>query len=172
MKTCPTCRQCGRCPQVPAAEATAPKNFPYQTKPTIVVFRRWREGGEVVALFPYLPEVGGRCQSFMHVGQHAAADYALTIEATEPASAGESADVRALAAELIRAPYFYHLKPLRAEELVVEPGATAPLTGWQMCQFIAANSVDESTAESVWASHNPQQLVEAYTRLRRDPAAA
>lgn len=128
MKTCAVCRACGRCSQAPVAEVAAPKNFPYHTKPTIVVFRRWREGGEVVALFPFQPEAGGRCQSFMHVGQHAAADYARTLAATEPASAVESADVRELAAELIRAPYWYHLKPLHAEDIVMEPGATAPLT--------------------------------------------
>lgn len=147
-----------------------PANFPYNTKPTVVVFRRWRDSGEVVALFPCLPESQGRCSSFMHVGQHAAADYTGTLAATTPASAVTDADVRALAAELITAPYWYHLKPLLAEEFVVQPGARAPLTRWALCQYLAAHSVEPLTAEHYWDHFNNADLVERYHALLRDAA--
>lgn len=147
-----------------------PANFPYNTKPTVVVFRRWRDSGDVVALFPCLPEPQGRCSSFMHVGQHAAADYAATLEATTQASPLTDADVRELAAELIAAPYYYHLKPLHAVDIVVPVGARAPLTAWQLCQYIAAHSVDESTAESVWGAYTNAELVARYLALTREEA--
>ena len=44
---------------------------------TRVVFRRFKEG-EIIALFPYMPwnAHGNAVTSYMHTGQHAAADYA------------------------------------------------------------------------------------------------
>ena len=67
------------------------------TEKTVVVFRVWRKGGDVLALFPL--EDGGRglCMSYQHVGQHGAADYGLCIGRTRPATPAEYSD---LAAEL------------------------------------------------------------------------
>jgi hypothetical protein len=60
---------------------------------TIVVFRTWRDTGEVIALFPGLPEPGDMVSSYMHTGQHSAADYAGVVAATRPATEQEYEDL-------------------------------------------------------------------------------
>lgn len=80
-----------------------------QDEKTIVIFRRWRKNPRtIIALFPTVPDdyTGGYCGSFEHEGQHGGADYQGVIRATVPASAGESAELRA---ELMQAPYCYNL---------------------------------------------------------------
>lgn len=44
-----------------------------------VIFRTFRQGGDVIALFPKLPGTNDprTCESYMHVGQHAACSVAL-----------------------------------------------------------------------------------------------
>ena len=71
-----------------------------------VVFRRWRDGGGIVAVFPEVPATihGEYCLSYGHVGQHAAADYHAVVRHTRPATPPEYA---ALADELTR--HGYHL---------------------------------------------------------------
>lgn len=78
--------------------------------PDLVVFRKWRDGGDIIALFPEIPATihGEYCQSYGHVGQHAAADYHAVIEHTRPAAPQEYA---VLADELTRIGYL--LKPQR-----------------------------------------------------------
>lgn len=77
---------------------------------TAVVFRRWPtkrdgSGGDVLALFPMLPETRpGTCASYAHVGQHGTADYSACIRATKPAEL-EAEDVQALRRELERIGY-------------------------------------------------------------------
>jgi hypothetical protein len=76
---------------------------------TIVVFRKWRsrrDGYDIIALFPDIPESGGMCLSFEHTGQHGAADYSSVISRTYPAEPFEYA---ALKRELESAPYEYVL---------------------------------------------------------------
>ena len=53
---------------------------------TRMVFRRYPDG-QVIALFPDIPWSGrrGKITSYMHVGQHGAADYAGVIAVTRPA---------------------------------------------------------------------------------------
>ena len=65
---------------------------------TRVVFRRFKEG-DVIALFPCMPwnAHGNSITSYMHAGQHAAADYAGVIAGTSPATGEE---YRELLAEL------------------------------------------------------------------------
>jgi hypothetical protein len=62
------------------------ENLPKKAKPTIVNFKKFKESGEIIALFPYVPsDVHGRlCMSYMHVGQHggAALPPAGTVKAT------------------------------------------------------------------------------------------
>ena len=55
--------------------------------PIKVVFRRFKEGG-VIALFPYIPwnESENTITSYMHAGQHGAADYKGIISGTLPAT--------------------------------------------------------------------------------------
>jgi len=78
--------------------------------PVKVVFRRWRDGAGVIALFPELPADahGHYCDSYMHVGQHGGADYHGVVRHTTPATPDESAT---LAAELTR--IGYRLVPVR-----------------------------------------------------------
>lgn len=69
---------------------------------TPVVFRKYRDG-EIIALFPTLP--GGRpgeCMSYVHLGQHGAADYGHVIRSTFPARPDEYTDLQA---ELVRVGY-------------------------------------------------------------------
>ena len=53
---------------------------------TPTVFRVFPEG-DVIALFPTIPDGQyGQCCSYLHVGQHGAADYWHVISNTRPAS--------------------------------------------------------------------------------------
>ena len=62
---------------------------------TIVVFRKFKDG-EIIALFPDIPETyPGDCQSYLHVGQHGAANYAYLVRyITTPATPEEYADLQ------------------------------------------------------------------------------
>lgn len=42
---------------------------------TEVIFRKFK--GEIIALFPYIPEKYGECLSYMHVGQHGTASLSI-----------------------------------------------------------------------------------------------
>jgi hypothetical protein len=76
----------------------------------IVVFRKWKENGDVIALFPELPAdlYGEYCDAYEHVGQHGGADYFGVVQHTKPCSIEESAD---LATELRR--IGYRLRPVK-----------------------------------------------------------
>ena len=77
---------------------------------TFVVFRRWRDTGTLIALFPDQPaDYQGRfCDAYEHVGQHGGADYYGVIQVTSPVSAQDAAP---LAGELER--IGYRLKPIK-----------------------------------------------------------
>ena len=77
---------------------------------TLVVFRRWRDTGSIIALFPELPADydGWFCDAYEHVGQHGGADYYGVIAATTPVSFDDAAP---LADELTR--IGYHLLPIK-----------------------------------------------------------
>ena len=68
---------------------------------TLVIFRKWRDGGDIIALFPAEPsDINGYyCEAYEHVGQHGGADYFGIINATRPVSLEEAAP---LAEELTR----------------------------------------------------------------------
>lgn len=74
--------------------------------PVIVVFRKWRDNGDILALFPEIPHNDRLCTAYEHVGQHGGADYAGCIARTVPATPTEYA---ALRRELKSAPYHYKL---------------------------------------------------------------
>ncbi len=76
-----------------------------KTGTTAVIFRAFRKGGEVIALFPFQPSdnSGFFCDSYQHVGQHGGATPDLMRgNATRPATPNE---VRELSAELRRIGY-------------------------------------------------------------------
>lgn len=79
-----------------------------KNEPVAVVFRKWRDNGDILALFPEIPakNQGYDCESFEHIGQHSPADYMGCIKRTRPALPHEYA---ALKAELEGAPYHYNL---------------------------------------------------------------
>ena len=68
------------------------------TETTLVVFRKWKAGGGIIALFPGLnDETGhanrGMCMSYEHVGQHGECDYEHVIRMTVPADDAEFEDL-------------------------------------------------------------------------------
>ena len=77
---------------------------------TQVVFRRWRDTGDIIELFPELPaDYQGRfCDAYEHIGQHGGADYYGVILATKPVSLEDAAP---LARELER--IGYRLRPIK-----------------------------------------------------------
>lgn len=85
---------------------------------SLVVFRRWRDAGSIIALFPEIPsDISGYfCEAFEHVGQHGGADYHGVVQATRPATEEEAAG---LADELTK--IGYKLKPIkRASQTIHE----------------------------------------------------
>lgn len=74
-----------------------------KSEKTIVIFRMF--GGDVIALFPGIPENTGFCSSYMHVGQHGSADYRAVIRTSRPATPEEYNDLKK---ELESAPYNYN----------------------------------------------------------------
>lgn len=61
---------------------------------TRVVFKKWKNG-DIIALFPDEPwsRSSYMTTSYMHVGQHGAADYAGVIADTSPAQENEYKDL-------------------------------------------------------------------------------
>lgn len=51
---------------------------------TPVVFRTFKSGGTVIALFPWEDWGFNNCASYMHVGQHGGADYVHCIAVSRP----------------------------------------------------------------------------------------
>lgn len=76
----------------------------------VVVFRKWLDCGDIIALFPEQPaDINGWfCDAYEHVGQHGGAEYHGVIRRTRPAHADEYAN---LADELRH--IGYALRPIR-----------------------------------------------------------
>lgn len=53
---------------------------------TIVIFRRFKDTGEIIALFPEIPATSNpaHLDSYMHVGQHGAAHHGVIHDGTHP----------------------------------------------------------------------------------------
>ena len=62
---------------------------------TKVIFRTWRNTGEVIAIFPEIPHdrAGDFAESYMHTGQHGAASPTLP-RVTRPATETEAAPLK------------------------------------------------------------------------------
>ena len=59
---------------------------------TRVIFRKFKEDNEIIALFPdEIANEHNECWSYMHIGQHSPADYNGVIRSTKPAAEDEYA---------------------------------------------------------------------------------
>ena len=56
---------------------------------TKVVFRKYKDNGSILALFPEEQESCGMVMCYEHVGQHGAGDYIHCISITTPATPSE-----------------------------------------------------------------------------------
>jgi hypothetical protein len=67
-----------------------------QQEKTLVVFRKWKDNGDIIALFPEIPSdlLGYFCLSYERVGQHGGADYHGVIRATKPVGRNEVAQLK------------------------------------------------------------------------------
>jgi hypothetical protein len=76
---------------------------------TVVIFRKWskKEGGGILALFPYEQASPRFCSSFEHIGQHGGADLLGCIQRTKLATQEEYTSLKR---ELESAPYRYRLE--------------------------------------------------------------
>ncbi len=87
------------------------KSLLYPESSTLVIFRKYpkREGGEIIALFPYVPGTNDpyTCSSYMHVGQHGSADDRGVVISTKLATEAEYASLKV---ELESEPYNYSLR--------------------------------------------------------------
>lgn len=54
------------------------------TEKTTVVFRRFKNGGDLIALFPYEKHHANLCMSYQALGQHGGADYVGCIRGSVP----------------------------------------------------------------------------------------
>jgi hypothetical protein len=60
---------------------------------TVVIFRKFKDE-QIIALFPYLKENNGYCVSYMHIGQHSAANYSYIVKYTTLALAFDYEDLK------------------------------------------------------------------------------
>ena len=65
-------------------------------EPDAVIFRKWKNGGGVIALFPFIKwDNSGLIASYEHVGQHGGASPLLTHAYTVPATEKDFAPLKA-----------------------------------------------------------------------------
>ena len=76
----------------------------------VVVFRRWRDSGDIIALFPEIPAdlYNDLCGAYEHIGQHGGANCWSVIQQTLPVELHEA---ETLAEELTG--IGYNLRPIR-----------------------------------------------------------
>jgi len=90
----------GRNPDAVCTVTTAANEAEHKLKkdeePVIVIFRKYKDGGDILALFPYedYTATGSMCMSYQHVGQHGGANYAHCLDITVNASPEEYEPLR------------------------------------------------------------------------------
>jgi hypothetical protein len=105
-----------------------------QNEETLVVYRKWRDTGDLLALFPTIPTdpFGYFCLSYAAVGQHSGADYFGVVWATSLVTEEEA---KPLAEELTRIGYrlrsikrasYRHHEARRAEAKRIRNHLAAP----------------------------------------------
>ena len=63
----------------------------------LVVFRKWKNDGEILALFPEIIHdntMRRLCTCYAHIGQHSSADYRYCLTQSRPATPDEYADLQ------------------------------------------------------------------------------
>ncbi len=60
----------------------------------LVIFRKWKDDGEILALFPEMLENDGLVNCYAHIGQHGAADYHYCLTQSGPATPEEYTDLQ------------------------------------------------------------------------------
>jgi len=61
----------------------------------IVVFRKFKDLGDIIALFPAeINYPNGLCESYQHIGQHSSADYGYCIAKSKPAKPEEYSSLK------------------------------------------------------------------------------
>lgn len=78
--------------------------------PTTVIFRRFYEGGELIALFPKIAADmnPANCMSYQRIGQHGSANYAGILRNSRAAILGP--ELKALELELIGIGYQLNIR--------------------------------------------------------------
>jgi len=73
-----------------------------KTEQTKVIFRQWKTGCEIIALFPEIAidTIGYNCQSYMRIGQHGAANPDI-VRDTKPVKDTKDGACKDLIDELI-----------------------------------------------------------------------
>lgn len=56
---------------------------------TEVIFRKFKDNGDIIAIFPYIVGFRGEVQFYMHVGQHGDSDYCGLLSRTKLATPKE-----------------------------------------------------------------------------------
>jgi len=74
-----------------------------------VIFRKFKDGGDIIALLPDVPANPGRIMSYMHVGQHSEASPGI-VRGTQPVDLADNPPANRLFCELAR---IYKPEPLR-----------------------------------------------------------
>jgi hypothetical protein len=55
-----------------------------RTEPiTDVIFRRFKQGNDLIAIFPHIGETNNGVLTYMHIGQHSGADYDTLLKNTK-----------------------------------------------------------------------------------------
>lgn len=112
-----------------------------------VIFRKFH--GEIIALFPDLPGTNepGTCESYMHAGQHGAANYHHVMRSSRAAA---PAEFRPLYRELVASPFGYQLRIVRNKRQSAESEKTEALRA--LLRFATGNDPDDSRAGNPWGA--------------------
>lgn len=99
---------------------------------TRCVFRKFSDG-EIIALFPDEPgDNRGNVSSYMHVGQHGAADYTGVVRSTTPATPEEYDSLRL---ECMNSHNMLTvITPRKATKQYIN-GRRVPRIRWDLCEF-------------------------------------
>lgn len=140
---------------------------------TPVIFRWWKN--EVIALFPADPGTSEYdCMSYMHVGQHSAADDRMIIRESRPATAAEYADLKAELESIgynlkIYRRWQYRFLEMREDE-IARINIHYGLKGGEMYQYRLPNTINpippyRIASGSRWTGVNPEYFTSSLYQI-------